>query len=339
MYNNKNNKNVSSKTNKNSKYYKHYTYHVNWMTYSKKNDQNNDQNNNDELRAQKYSTYDTKSLNIDIPFKEAPKSNDRWIIIDASSIIFRYFYANNDMTNSKNQSINAINGFCRIVLSFLHSPILRGNVIVIFDGAKKNFKKNFDGAYKGKRKPLPDALKEQLLLAEEFCIQSNIFFDKHILYEADDLIASYATQLPGEIYIIAYDKDFFQLVNDRIFLWDYRKNIKIDSQWIFEKYGIYPEQMVDFWCLVGDMSDNLYGVSGIGKKKASQFLVKYGSLENILQSTIADQYDFNTAVNLKKIIGLKKDINVKNFTNGQCIDFIKMNEFLKGLEINSLMYK
>ena len=133
--------------------------------------------------------------------------------------------------------------------------------------------------------------------------------------------------------------DFFQLVDDRIALWDYRKHSKIDRQWIFEKYGVYPEQMVDFWCLVGDMSDNLYGVSGIGKKKAASLLLKYGSLENIVHSPAATQYDFQPAINLKKIIKLKKDIDIKNFNPNDYVDFAKMNEFLSSLEINSMMYK
>ena len=266
-------------------------------------------------------------------------SSNKWIIVDASSIIFRHFYANGDMLNSKGQNINAINGFCRIILGFLHSPLIRGKVIVVFDGAKKNFKKSFDTAYKGKRKPLPDALKEQLLLAEEFCIESKIFFDKHIFYEADDLIAAYATQLEGEVYIVAYDKDFFQLIDHRTFLWDYRKHTKIDRQWVFQKYGIYPEQMVDFWCLVGDMSDNLFGVAGIGKKRAAQLIVKYGTLENIMKSSISEQYEFNTALKLKRIITLKRDIPIKKFTEADYLDFVKLNQFLRKLEISNMMYK
>ena len=332
--------------NKNSKdkYYKHYTYHVNWMTYSKAH-QNKDNKestaiNNENIKNIVKNSYEKKSLTstIGLPAHEK-EENKVWIVIDASSIIFRYFFANNEFINSKNQNINAIHGFCRIVLSFLHSPILRGRVIVVFDGAKKNFKKSLDMAYKGKRKALPDTLKEQLLLAEEFCMQSQIFFDKHILYEADDLIASYAAQLKGKIYIVAYDKDFFQLVDDRICLWDYRKHCKIDGQWIFEKYGVHPNQMVDFLCLVGDMSDNLNGVVGIGKKKAAHLLSKYNNLDAILESPAATQYDFQPAVKLRKIIQLKKDIPIKNFTDDDYVNFVKMNEFLGFLEINSLMYK
>lgn len=335
-------RNNNKKNTPNSHYNKYNTYHLNWMsnnkTYhdvQKKNFEINKAEDIKNFPNNKFFSPKPPQSSINI----TPNDNQRWIIIDASSIIFRYFYANNEITNSKNQCINAINGFCRIVLSFVHSPILRGKVIVVFDGAKKNFKKNFDGAYKGKRKPLPDGLKEQLLLAEEFCMYAKIFFDKHILYEADDLIASYATQLPGEIYIVAYDKDFFQLVNDRIFLWDYRKHIKIDRQWVFEKYGIYPDQMVDFWCLVGDMSDNLNGVTGIGKKRASQLLLKYNNLENIIQNNLNSQYDFQTAINLKKIIQLKTDISIKNFYGQDYVDFIKMNEFLTNLEIGNLIYK
>jgi DNA polymerase-1 len=334
---------MKNNNNKNSKYYKHYTYHVNWMTYNKNNQSaqsNNQVNNNEDIKNVVKNNYEKKFLKPSIEINTmANQSEQVWIIIDASSILFRYFFANTECTNSKNQNINAINGFCRIVLSFLHSPLLRGKVIVVFDGAKKNFKKNFDMAYKGKRKALPDTLKEQLLLAEEFCIQSKIFFDKHILYEADDLIASYATQLNGKIYIVAYDKDFFQLVDERIALWDYRKHSKIDRQWIFEKYGVYPEHMVDFLCLVGDMSDNLHGVVGIGKKKAAALLLKYHSLDNIIQSPVAQQYDLQPAVKLKKIIQLKTDIDIKNFEPNDYVDFIKMNEFLSSLEINSMMYK
>jgi 5'-3' exonuclease len=348
---------MSKKNNSKDKYYNNYTYHLNWMSKNKKTG-TQEINDMDAKNENPKGFYESKSLDFkkniygesspSVPHQEPKKIMDhnihnghphlnqqRWIIIDASSIIFRYFYANQDNTHIKNQHISAVAGFCKIVLSFLHSPLLRGRVIVVFDGAKKNFKKNFDGAYKGKRKPLPDGLKEQLLLAEEFCMQANIFFDKHILYEADDLIASYATQLPGEIYIVAYDKDFFQLINDRIFLWDYRKTIKIDRQWVYEKYGVYPEQMVDFWCLVGDMSDNLFGVSGIGKKRAAQLLLKYDNLNNILVSPVANQYDFQTAVNLKKIIKLKTDIVIKDFLHKEYVNFTKMNELLRKLDIKS----
>ena len=338
----KNSKDKTSKD-KNNKYYKHYTYHVNWMTYSKQH-QSSNQHKMQNQGLKYNNSLDIPTVKTFESFKESlqdkPKKqeNNQWIIIDASSIIFRYFYANIDPNGKNINNYSAINGFCKIVLNFLHSSVLQGQVVVVFDGAKKNFKKNFNGAYKGKRKALPEELKNQLLLAEEFCIQSKIFFDKHILYEADDLIASYATQLPGTIYIVAYDKDFFQLINNRIFLWDYRKNLKIDTQWIFEKYGLYPDKMVDFWCLVGDMSDNLNGVYGIGKQRATKLLKDYGSLEEIIKSPLGAKHDFQTAMKLRRIITLKTDIIIKSFQTQDYVDFVKMNEFLRRLNNNGGLF-
>lgn len=253
---------------------------------------------------------------------------EKWIIIDASSILFRYFYAAPGFYNSNGQNINALKGFCNIILHFFYSSFAGEKIIVIFDGAKRNFKKEMNSDYKSNRRSLPDELKSQLLLAEECCIRSKIFFDKHILYEADDLIASYAHQLKGEIYIVGTDKDFLQLISDTIFIWDYKQQEKIDSKKVIARYGIKPSQIVDFFSMTGDYADNLNGVMGIGKKLATKILKQYGTLENAMKSHLNKKYKFEQAIKTRKIIELKRDIPIKNFASNS-VDLTLFNNFMR----------
>lgn len=206
------------------------------------------------------------------------------LLVDGSGYIFRAFYALPPMTNSKGTPVGAVFGFTKMLMRLLRD--CRADYFaVVFDASRKNFRNDIYPAYKGTRKETPEDLVPQFSLIRDAVKVFNVPSIELEGYEADDLIASYAKKalnLGIEVTVVSSDKDMMQLVSKGVILYDPMKQKRIGDKEIKEKFGVTSEQVLDVMSLVGDVSDNVPGVTGIGPKTASELILEYGTLENLL---------------------------------------------------------
>ena len=209
------------------------------------------------------------------------------IIIDGNSLIYRAFYAIPLLKTSTNFVTNAAYGFTNMMLKVLKDE-KPDFVIVAFDKSRTTFRTEQYSEYKANRKPVPDDLKHQFQIVRDILAAMNIQIFELENYEADDLIGTIAKSVANDIFvlIITGDRDILQLVSENTNVLTTKKGISqleiYDRDKVFEKFGVYPEQFVDFRAITGDTSDNIPGVPGIGAKTAAKLLQKYKNLDNIL---------------------------------------------------------
>lgn len=204
-------------------------------------------------------------------------------LFDASGYLHRAFHALPLLTNSRGEPVNALYGFTRMISKVLKTE-KPDCVAVCFDTAAATFRHEADVTYKAQRKETDDALIFQLPWAEELTRAWGLPVAKMDGFEADDVIATLAlaAQEKGfEVLILSGDKDSFQLVGPKIHVRDEAKNIDYDREKVKERYGVYPEQMIDLFCLMGDKVDNVLGVPGVGEKTAAKLIADYGTLEKL----------------------------------------------------------
>lgn len=208
------------------------------------------------------------------------------IIIDLSNFIFRAFYAIRPLHAPNGTPVNAVYG----VLSMLHNMIVKHgptHLIVARDTKEGSFRKEVYAEYKANRTEPPDDLIPQFALVDELVEVLKIPEIKMARYEADDVIGSIAVQWKNdfdEILIASGDKDLMQFVDGPVKLLDTMKEKIYTREDVKDKMGVYPEQIVDYLSLIGDSSDNIPGVPGIGPKGAQGLLEEYGTLEKILEN-------------------------------------------------------
>lgn len=213
------------------------------------------------------------------------------ILIDCYGIFYRAFYAfsNNPLTNSKGQETAVIYGFFTTLYKII-SERRHNKLICILDSKGKTFRHELYKEYKANRPPMADSLAIQINVTVEAIIHLGIPVVNVSTLEADDLIAYYVhhakeNRIPVEI--ISHDKDLMQLVGEGVQLVQLDRNqqgfVEYREAEVKEKYGVAPKQIVDYLALVGDSSDNVPGVAGIGDKSATKLLEEYGSLEQIYQ--------------------------------------------------------
>ena len=219
---------------------------------------------------------------------DAPARASELFLVDGNNLAYRAFYAlPEDIATSEGFHTNALFGFTSMLLKLLSDYRPRG-VAVAWD-TRPVHREQILEAYKGQRKPTPDLLREQFPhfrpLVEAFGY-TNIEFEG---WEADDVIATLATraeQAGVQTCIVSTDRDAFQLVSERVCLMMTPRGISevqvYTPERVTARYGITPEQIPDFIGLKGDTSDNIPGVPGIGEKTASELIMRYGSLEEVL---------------------------------------------------------
>ena len=209
------------------------------------------------------------------------------ILIDGNSLMNRAYYALPELMNKKGQHTNAIYGFANILLKIMdtYKP---SHISVAFDLKAPTFRHKQYDAYKGNRKKMPDELREQVEPLKKMIDAFGINRIELEGYEADDLIGTVAKNFEQdgfEVYIITGDKDALQLVSDKIKVLFTKKGIseldEYDPDKMTEKYELTPQQFIDLKGLMGDQSDNIPGVAGIGEKTGIKLLKEYGSIENI----------------------------------------------------------
>lgn len=210
---------------------------------------------------------------------------EKLFVLDAINFLFRSFYAIRGMKNKEGIATNALYGFVRSVQKILkeHNP---SHCVAVFDGPNnKKSRTDIYAEYKANREGMPQELVPQLQYAMDFCKMAGIPMLCIDGVEADDVIGSIAhwsKEFCKQTFLLSSDKDLAQLVDDNVFLLHVHKdNLLVDKTKVKEIYGVYPKQIIDYLAIVGDTSDNIPGISGMGPKTASKLLDEYQSLSNL----------------------------------------------------------
>ena len=211
-------------------------------------------------------------------------------LIDGSAFIFRAYHALPPLTRkSDGLPIGAVSGFCNMLQRYIEGNTGANaptHIAVIFDKGSHTFRNDIYDKYKANREAMPEDLRPQMPLTRLATEAFNIACEEMVGYEADDIIATLATQarsLGGICTIISSDKDLMQLVGDGVEMFDAMKNKTIDRDGVFEKFGVFPEKVIDVQALAGDSTDNVPGAPGIGIKTAALLINEFGDLETLLE--------------------------------------------------------
>ncbi|SDZ12670.1 DNA polymerase I [Thermoactinomyces sp. DSM 45892] len=215
-------------------------------------------------------------------------SKKKIVLIDGNSIAFRAFYALPLLTNSSGLYTNAAYGFAMMLLKVLEEE-KPTHMLVAFDEGKDTFRHEFYQEYKGKRDKTPGELTGQFPLIKEVLDACQIRYYGIPGYEADDIIGTLSKMADAEemeTLIVSGDKDLFQLVTDRVSVLMTRKGVteadRYTPESIQERYGLTPSQIIDLKGLMGDPSDNIPGIPGVGEKTGLKLLHQHGSVEEII---------------------------------------------------------
>ena len=303
------------------------------------------------------------------------------VLIDASGLIFRSYYAIPQLTRPDGQPINAVVGFISILLKSvvplffsqknnnLSSTTIeptRTRVLICFDSAAKCFRSDIDSNYKAHRKATPIDLTSQFKIIKAACDAFGIPSVEIPGFEADDIIATYATKSieymnslnlhdstknvkKPHVTIMSSDKDLLQLVTEQISVLDPSKGIVYTPLQVQEKFKVSPNRFIDYLSMVGDSSDNIKGIPGVGPKTAVDFLNKFDSLDELIdrrteiepvKKRIAVIENIEAVLKARKLVTLEKDIpklplEIRHIPQPQ-IDFDLILEFLEENTLHDL---
>jgi DNA polymerase-1 len=214
---------------------------------------------------------------------------DHVYLIDGSGYIFRAYHALPPLTRpSDGLPVGAVHGFCGMLWKLLRETgelAPPTHMAVIFDYSAKTFRSDLFDGYKANRPEPPEDLIPQFPLVRDAVRAFNVACIEKEGFEADDLIATYALQAVGagaDVTIVSSDKDLMQLVRPGIVMYDTMKNKKIAEEGVLAKFGVPPSKVIEVQALMGDSSDNVPGVPGIGVKTAALLINEYGDLETLL---------------------------------------------------------
>ncbi|MDD1606733.1 MAG: DNA polymerase I, partial [Methylococcaceae bacterium] len=224
-------------------------------------------------------------------------------LVDGSSFLFRAFHAVPPLTNSKGEPTNAIYGVSNMLRKLL-AEYQTDYVTVIFDAAGKTFRNELYADYKAHRPAMPDDLRVQIEPLHQLIRAMGLPLIMESGVEADDVLgvlAQHAAQQGFHVIISTGDKDMAQLVTDQISLEDTMKNVRMDVQGVMAKFGVKPEQIIDYLALMGDSSDNIPGVPKVGPKTAAKWLQQYETLDNLIAH--ADEIKGKIGENLRASLG------------------------------------
>src|SRR3954469_262280 len=223
------------------------------------------------------------------PIAGSLKKGDHVFLVDGSGYIFRAYHALPPLTRkSDGLQINAVLGFCNMLWKLLNDmkPEERPtHLAVVFDKSEKTFRTDFYPQYKAHRPDIPSDLIPQFPLIRDAVKAFDIPCLEQPGFEADDIIAPYARlacEAEATATIVSSDKDLMQLVNDCVTMYDTMKDKRIGPAEVVEKFGVGPDKVIEVQALIGDSTDNVPGVPGIGVKTAAQLITEYGDLETLL---------------------------------------------------------
>lgn len=244
-------------------------------------------------------------------------------LIDGNSLLFRAYYGvHSRLTRSDGTPVGAVYGFINMLLPLLASAKSDDSFVCVFDASRKTFRQNIYPEYKANRTATPDDLITQSFMVRDAVSSFGIPVLCIPDVEADDVIATIATQncnIVDATRIITSDKDLMQLVSHCIFLYDTMKEREIREPQVYEKFMVGPQSVTDVQALMGDSSDNVPGVPGIGPKKAAELINEFGNLDNlytnltnIKNERIRTLLETNRqlAYISKRLVTLKTDVNL-----------------------------
>ena len=206
------------------------------------------------------------------------------ILVDGSSFLFRAYHAIREpLTTSTGQTTHAVFGTINMLRSLArqYQPV---RLAVVMDAKGKTFRNEMYPAYKANRPPMPDDLRVQLDYVKQIIPALGITLVSVPGVEADDVIGTLATEASKRDFhtvIVSSDKDLAQLVSAQVEMVDTMKNTRLDPDGVAKKFGVPPAQIVDYLALMGDSSDNIPGIPGVGPKTAVKWLTEFGSLEGV----------------------------------------------------------
>ncbi len=206
-------------------------------------------------------------------------------LIDGSAYIYRAYHAIKPLSNSSGLPTHAVFGFATILKKLMNEKQPE-YLAIAFDSRGKVFRHDMYADYKANRPPMPEDLAAQISHIHSLVDAYNILNLVETGQEADDLIASATrilTQAGCEVVIVSGDKDLMQLVSDSVRLWDPMNDRLMDIPAVEKKYGLPPDKLLDYFALVGDSSDNVPGVPGVGPKTALKYMEQYGDLDTFYQ--------------------------------------------------------
>ncbi len=217
-------------------------------------------------------------------------SKEKLLILDGNSLLYRAFYAMPALTNSEGIYTNAVYGFTNMLFKMIED-IKPDYIVTAFDRAAPTFRHVEYDEYKAGRKKMPDELGMQFPIVKDLLQKMAINIFEIDGYEADDLIGTlsvFAEKNNIEVYIVTGDKDALQLATDNVKIVINKKGMTekevYDKNRMIEEFGVTPKQFIDVKGLMGDKSDNIPGVPGVGEKTAFKLIKEYGSIENLLQN-------------------------------------------------------
>ncbi len=214
-------------------------------------------------------------------------SRKQLFLVDGNSFCYRAYYAIRVLANSKGQPTNAVYGFITMLNKMVktYKPDM---LAIAFDLKGPTFRHKKFEEYKIHRKPMPDDLVGQLPLIKQVILAYNIPIYEMEGYEADDVLATIATKAAEkdiDVYIVTGDKDALQLISDRIkVLSTHQEGLVYDKNKVKERFNVGPDSIPDIMALMGDASDNIPGVTGIGEKGAVELISEFGSLEELIKN-------------------------------------------------------
>ncbi|NOQ34379.1 MAG: DNA polymerase I, partial [Methylococcaceae bacterium] len=211
-------------------------------------------------------------------------SKQRLILIDGSSFLFRAYHAVPPLTNRDGLPTNAIYGVANMLRKLI-KDYQSDYFTVVFDAKGKNFRHELYEDYKANRPPMDDDLRVQIQPLHDLIKAMGLPLIIEDGVEADDVLgalAQYAAAQGFDAVISTGDKDMAQLVTEQITLENSMSNTKMDRQGVIDKFGVKPEQIIDYLALMGDSSDNIPGVPKVGTKTAAKWLAKYETLEELV---------------------------------------------------------
>lgn len=281
-----------------------------------------------------------------------------YILVDGSSYLFRAFYALPNLSNAKRQPTGAILGVINMLKKLLNDYDPE-RIAVVFDTKGKNFRHDLYADYKANRDAMPEDLAVQIQPLHDMIRSMGLPLVAVEGVEADDVIGTlsrFATTKQQDVVISTGDKDMAQLVNEHVTLVDTMKDQKLDREGVKAKFGVYPEQIIDYLSLMGDASDNIPGVPKVGPKTAVKWLNEYETLDNVKRH--ADEIGGKVGENLraslaqldlaKQLTTIQLDVDLKcdwDSLNREPMDLEKLaeqcqewgfNSWLKNLGVESV---
>ncbi|MBN1756057.1 DNA polymerase I [bacterium] len=281
----------------------------------------------------------------------------RIFLLDGTAFAYRAYFSmiRTPLTNSKGQNVSAVYGTVNSILKLMRDENPE-YIAIAFDTAKPTFRHKLYAEYKSTRAKMPEELGDQLPILKEVMSAMGVPVIEKEGLEADDLVAILAREAEEqnlEAILVTNDKDFFQLINENIKILEPGRGQKPSKWWDLnnakEKFGVPPHQIIDFMALMGDSSDNIPGVPGIGPKTALKLIQQFSSLDNIYQNLelidnpkLREKLEKNSdsAYLSRELVTIKTDLKLK-----MDLEAIKKNEpdrerlfeLFKNLEFQSLM--